>query len=68
MISADGEWIVCDAQPCEAKIKNHRWGKIKAAGWFFYRRDGLHDTALCPDHVPAWVDGWRARHGKKETK
>ena len=48
--------ICCLADGCPNTIKNHAWGKIKAEGWFF-SRDG---SAYCPEHVPEWVDAWRA--------
>lgn len=69
MITVDGEWVVCDhlsedkKNDCEAKIKNHAWGRIKAEGWFFSRDP---DRAYCPNHIPSWVAEWRAR--KKEKK
>lgn len=49
----------CAWPGCEAQYKDHRWGSIKAhaAGWFI-QKDG---TAWCPDHVPDWVEAWRAR-------
>lgn len=61
MISADGQFVHCDVEGCEAKIKNHKWGRIHAgsAGWFFgatYPRN-----VWCPDHLPEWVESWRAR-------
>lgn len=68
MISADGEWIVCDEDGCNARAKNHRWGKVKAEGWFFFRRDGLEDAAYCPEHVPAWVEKWRAWRAERKAK
>lgn len=58
MITEDGEFIQCDEEGCEAKVKNHRWGKTKAEDWFFERQD---DIAWCPDHVPDWVESWRAK-------
>lgn len=56
MISADYEYILCDGDPdCEAKIKNHAWGKIKAEGWFFSKAKGeIPEKAYCPDHLPEW--------------
>lgn len=47
----------CADPSCERTIKNHRWGRIKADDWF-QQKDG---AVWCPDHTPAWVEGWRAR-------
>lgn len=60
MISEDGEWVLCEEQPCEEKLKNHAWAQIKSEGWFF-TRDG---KAYCPRHIPAWVTEWRKKKGK----
>lgn len=53
----------CSVKDCPATYKKHYWGGIDADrdGWFF-RRDG---TAYCPVHVPAWVEGWRKKRGRK---
>jgi hypothetical protein len=58
MISPRGVYILCDGDDCDAKVKNHRWGKTKAEGWFF-SRDGK--IAYCPEHEPAFLDDWRQR-------
>ena len=52
----EGSTVSCSQADCDATVKNHRWGKIKAEGWFF-QRDG---QAWCPTHVPEWVAEWRA--------
>ena len=61
-LSEDGEWAFCsgetDGVPCESKIKNHRWGRTKAEGWFHSRQ---LDEIFCPLHIPAWVGEWRAK-------
>lgn len=59
-MAEDGEFLVCDEPGCENKIKNHRWGKIKAEGWFFTKKG----IAYCPEHEPAFVKDWRKKkHG-----
>lgn len=50
------------AQPgCERSFPVHKWGQITAhrEGWF-HQKDG---TSWCPEHVPDWVEKWRARKG-----
>jgi hypothetical protein len=61
MITEDREWEVCDKPLCEEKIKNHRWGRTKAEGWFFEKTG----EAWCPLHHPEWVADWRARQKAK---
>lgn len=55
----------CHAEGCEANYRAHQWGTTKAAaeGWFF-QKDG---TAWCPEHVPAWVEQWRAEKAEEEA-
>ena len=53
-------FIECSADGCEAKVANHRWGHIKAAGWFFQKTG----EAWCPDHTPDWVTAWRAKKAR----
>lgn len=53
----DNQVIFCLSDGCKNKIKNHRWGKTKAEGWFF-SKDG---SAYCPDHNPEWVVAWRGK-------
>ena len=48
MITADGVWEVCDIPSCDAKIKNHRWARIRATEWYFAR----NGRAFCPIHRP----------------
>lgn len=50
----------CSQPDCTQVVKNHAWAKIKADGWFF-QRDG---SLWCPEHVPDWVDAWRARKAR----
>lgn len=47
----------CQHPDCTAEIPDHKWGQIRAEGWF-RQRDG---TVWCPLHVPDWVPQWRAR-------
>jgi len=49
--------LECAEDDCARTIRNHRWGRTKAEGWF-EERDG---TVWCPDHRPAWYAAWRAR-------
>lgn len=53
--------VGCSA--CDRTVPGHRWGKIKAQdqGWFF-AKDG---AAFCPEHVPEWVEEWRARKAEQ---
>lgn len=48
---------VCADPGCEAEIKDHAWGRIKADGWFQQRNGDV----WCPDHIPDWVEAWRRR-------
>lgn len=61
MITEDYEYVVCDEPGCSQCVKNHRWGRTKADGWFFARDDTAH---WCPDHIPGWVMPWRARRAR----
>lgn len=64
MITKDGKYEQCDKPGCEEKIKNHRWARVRANGWFFFKHDtysGLTHVAYCPDHVPDWVVDWRKK-------
>lgn len=65
MITEDGEFVRCDSPGCEATFKNHRWGRIKAQGWFSYR-DG--SGVFCPEHVPDWVPSWRESRNPRNVK
>lgn len=47
----------CSVEGCENRFADHMWGKIKLKGWFIMK-DG---TAYCPDHIPEWVEEWRAK-------
>lgn len=58
MLIDGGSRVRCDGPDCAAAVENHRWGRTKAAGWFFTRDD---DQAWCPEHVPDWVAEWRAK-------
>ena len=51
-----GAVIRCSHEGCKARIKSHAWGKIKS-GWFFQKDDNQY----CPEHIPEWVEAWRAR-------
>lgn len=47
----------CSQPDCQNAIKDHYWGHVKATKWFLQRSG----EAWCPDHVPEWVEQWRAR-------
>jgi len=55
----DGYTVRCSEPGCLHNVSNHYWGKVAAndAGWFFQRTG----EAWCPEHVPEWVEEWRAR-------
>lgn len=55
-MSGDFDDFKCDK--CEARIKNHYWGKVKAEGWFFSRDNKV---IRCPEHVPSWYHKWTSR-------
>lgn len=54
--------LLCSEPECPNSIRGHRWGQIKAEGWFF-SKDGV--TRYCPDHIPDWVEAWREKQRKK---
>lgn len=58
-----GGYVCCDGEGCRNRIKDHRWGHIKADDWFF-QKDG---TAYCPDHIPDWVEKWRNKNAVVEA-
>lgn len=49
--------VTCSEPGCTRSIPDHRWGRTKNDDWF-QQRDG---RVWCPDHHPAWVEGWRTR-------
>lgn len=49
--------IYCVEPGCKEFVNDDRWSKTKAEGWFFKK----NDDAYCPEHVPDWVEGWRAK-------
>lgn len=52
----------CAHPGCPAAFRDHAWGATKAHkdGWF-HGKDG---NSFCPEHVPEWVEAWRARRKK----
>lgn len=50
----------CSSRDCMNSIKNNAWSRIKAEGWFFQHNGDV----WCPDHIPDWVEAWRANKGK----
>lgn len=57
MISEDYEWIICDHEGCDEKVKNHAWGQIEADNWVFQK----NNKAWCPKHIPEWYGSWTRR-------
>lgn len=51
--------IRCQGEDCDATVSSHKWGKIKAADWYF-TKDG---KGYCPLHLPAWLVERRGRKG-----
>lgn len=49
----------CSVEGCTNTIKDHAWGHIKAAGWWFPMDRSL--PVFCPEHLPEWVEEWRAK-------
>ncbi len=60
----EGELEHCSEPGCEATVKNHYWGRVKADLWFFQK----NGDAWCPDHHPEWVAAWRARKKAREEQ
>ena len=62
-----GDCSVCNAEipPNPNTGRVGKWNIMRAEreGWFF-QKDG---TTYCPEHVPAWVAGWRARQTEKKV-
>lgn len=58
MLSENGEWVECNVFLCPERVKNHKWGRIKAQGWLF-TKDGRH---FCPRHLPAWYTKWHNKN------
>ena len=53
----DASRIYCIDLGCTESVANHRWGQIKADGWFF-KKNG---DAWCSKHIPDWVKEWRSK-------
>lgn len=71
MVSEHTKMKQCSAEGCEREFPDHRWGAIKATterGWFIEKpkppegehRGWTEEKAWCAQHVPDWVEGWRA--------
>lgn len=56
--------VKCRHEQCDNDFPNHKQGNIAAnkAGWFQGRWDGV---SWCPEHLPPWVEAWRAKKAKK---
>ena len=48
---------------CEKPGPKNRWENTRAQteGWFLQRNGDVY----CPEHVPGWVAGWRARQAER---
>ena len=55
-------YVYCDVPGCTNRIKDHAWGHIKAPDWFFSKEGPVS----CPDHIPWWVEEWRAKKKKEK--
>jgi hypothetical protein len=65
-VSPDGRMNYCDYEGgCSLMCPHNMWGQIKAHPDWFFGRDG---KAFCPDHLPEWVPGWRARKKEQTDK
>lgn len=53
--------VHCAKSGCEATIKNHAWGHIKASPDWFEEKSG---KSWCPEHHPEWVAKWRGKKKK----
>lgn len=55
--------VYCSEAACESNHPCGKWGDIKALndGWFAMQ----NGTVFCPDHVPEWVAGWRAKRAPR---
>lgn len=63
---AYNETRTCARDDCFEEHLFDRWNAIRAvdAGWFMSRAS---DKVYCPEHVPDWVAGWRARNKGSST-
>lgn len=52
---------------CTASHPSGKWGTMAAdkAGWFHSKAE---ECAYCPEHVPDWVSGWRAKQAARLHK
>ena len=57
----------CSRDGCPNSFPDHRFGTIRAAagGWFISREK---DEAWCPDDLPDWVAGWRAKKAAEQFR
>ncbi|QIG58211.1 hypothetical protein SEA_SKOG_59 [Gordonia phage Skog] len=57
--------VPCAEEGCMASFKSHRHGQIQAHknGWFHSRAE---QVSWCPEHVPEWVAGWRAKKQREQ--
>lgn len=63
----EGPSETCSFEGCDNSFKGHSWAAIRAhdGGWFRQK----NGDNWCPEHIPAWVDGWRKkRRAQKERE
>lgn len=62
-----GEFIHCSQKGCKNKHKNNKWASIRATsekGWM-HQKNG---DSWCPEHLPDWVESWRAEGKRLKEK
>lgn len=53
----------CSVEGCTNSVPQGHWAKGRE-NWFFQR----NGDNFCPEHIPAWVEGWRKKKGFKNAK
>lgn len=54
-------YIHCFETGCDAKIKDHKWAKVKSEGWC-HLKDG---RSYCSEHIPVWYTEWKKNKAVK---
>lgn len=59
--------IPCAESGCPASIRDHAYGRVKAAkeGWLFQLGDG---PIWCPEHLPEWAVQFRQRRAEERSE